>query len=380
MAYQIFAVAVGWHIYAITGSALDLGLIGLTQFAPSLALMLIVGHVADRYDRRRVSAACMVVGALAALALAGLAARNGASESAIFGAVLVVGTARAFQNPSMQALLPALVPKGELARAIASSATATQFATIAGPAIGGVLYVAGPAVAYLVCALLYVAGAALSTLIRFDHRPPSREPPSVESLLRGVAFIRAQPVMLGAISLDLFAVFLGGATALLPIYARDILDTGPWGLGILRSAPAAGALAMAIGLTRRPLGGDVGRKMFAAVAVYGGFTIVFGFSTDFWLSLASLAAMGAADMVSVVVRSSLVQLGTPDAMRGRVAAVNTLFIGASNQLGEFESGVTAAWFGTVPAVVLGGVGTLAVVALWMRLFPALARHDRLDVT
>jgi MFS family permease len=377
MAYQMLAVAVGWHIYAITGRALDLGLIGLAQFVPSLALVLVVGHVADRYDRRRVSALCMALGAFTAIALASLASADRASEIAIFVAVFTIGAARAFQNPALQALLPALVPKSELSRAIASSATATQSATIAGPALGGVLYVAGPAAVYAICALLYATGALLALAIRYDHTPPRRERASLESLMRGIAFIRSHPVMLGAISLDLVAVLLGGATALLPIYARDILETGPWGLGMLRSAPAVGALAMAIALAHRPLRGGAGHKMFVAVALYGAFTIAFGLSTQFWLSIAALAAMGAADMVSVVVRSSLMQLGTPDSMRGRVAAVNTMFIGASNQLGEFESGVTAAWFGTVPAVVLGGIGTLAVVALWTRLFPALARHDRL---
>ncbi len=377
MAYQMFAVAVGWHVYALTGSALDLGLIGLAQFVPSLALVLVVGHVADRYDRRRVSSLCMAVGAIAVLALAALAFRDRANEAVIFVAVFVIGTARAFQNPTMQALLPALVPREELARAIASSAMATQTATIAGPAVGGLLYVAGPTTVYGVCVALYVIGGVLSIAIRYDHAPPGREPPSFASLMRGIAFIRGHPVMLGAISLDLFAVFLGGATALLPIYARDILDTGPWGLGLLRSAPAIGALAMAMWLAGHPLRGGVGRKMFAGVALYGIATIVFGLSTIFWISLAALVVMGAADMVSVVVRSSLMQLGTPDQMRGRVAAVNTMFIGASNQLGEFESGLTAAWFGTVPAVVLGGIGTLAIVALWSKLFPSLARHDRL---
>jgi MFS family permease len=377
MAYQLLSVAVGWHVYALTGRALDLGLIGLAQFAPSLALVLVVGHVADRYDRRRTAALCMAIGAIAAVALAVVALSRSASAQPIFVAVLAIGAARAFQNPSMQALLPALVPSDELARAIASSATATQTATIAGPALGGLLYVAGPGVVYSVCAALYVAGALLARAVRYDHPPSAREPVSLASMLRGLGFIRGHPVMLGAISLDLFAVFLGGATALLPIYVRDILGTGPWGLGVLRSAPAVGALGMALSLARRPLRGGVGRTMFVAVAVYGACTVLFGLSTLLWLSVAALVAMGAADMVSVVIRSSLVQLETPDAMRGRVAAVNTMFIGASNQLGEFESGVTAAWFGTVPAVVLGGIGTLAVVAAWLRLFPALARRDRL---
>jgi MFS family permease len=278
----------------------------------------------------------------------------------------------------MQALLPSLVPSRDLSRAIATSATATQAAVIAGPAVGGVIYAFGASAVYVLCAVLYAAGVLLVRGIRLDHVTTSKDPPTVESLFAGIAFIRSHPVMLGAISLDLFAVFLGGATALLPIYARDILHIGPWGLGVLRSATAVGALFMALWLGRHPLRAGVGRTMFVSVAIYGVATIVFGLSTVAAVSFAALVVMGAADMVSVVIRSTLVQLGTPDAMRGRVNAVNTMFIGASNQLGEFESGVTAEWFGTVRAVVLGGMGTLVVVATWMRLFPALARYDRLD--
>lgn len=380
MAYQMLAVAVGWHIYELTSSPLDLGLIGLAQFMPSIALVLIVGHVADRYDRRQISRITMTIGILASMALAMASAMGEITQFAIFGAVVVIGAARAFQNPAMQSLLPALIPQRELSRAIAASASATQAAVIGGPALGGMLFAFGPPTVYAVCAALYAAGVVLMSRMRVDHAPGKRTPATLASLFKGIAYIRGHPVMLGVISLDLFAVFLGGATALLPVYARDILHIGPWGLGILRSATAVGALAMALWLARHPLQGGVGRLMFTAVAVYGAATIAFGVSTVFVLSFAALLVMGAADMVSVVIRSSLVQLGTPDDMRGRVNAVNTMSIGASNQLGEFESGVTATWFGTVPAVVIGGLGTLAVVGLWMRLFPRLARYDRLDTS
>ncbi|MEP6657130.1 MAG: MFS transporter [Betaproteobacteria bacterium] len=380
MAYQMLAVAVGWHIYELTSSPLDLGLIGLAQFMPSIALVLVVGHVADRYDRRQISRIMMTIGILASLALAMGSAMGEITEFAIFAAIFVIGAARAFQNPAMQALLPALIPQRDLSRAIASSASATQTAVIAGPALGGMLFAFGPPTVYAVCAALYAAGVVLMSRMRVDHAPGKRAPATLASLFKGIAYIRGHPVMLGVISLDLFAVFLGGATALLPVYARDILHIGPWGLGILRSATAVGALAMALWLARHPLQGGVGRMMFTAVAIYGVATIAFGVSTVFVLSFAALFVMGAADMVSVVIRSSLVQLGTPDEMRGRVNAVNTMFIGASNQLGEFESGVTAAWFGTVPAVVIGGLGTLVVVGLWTRLFPRLARYDRLETS
>jgi len=321
---------------------------------------------------------CQGVEAACAVALAAGSFAGWISPPAIFVTVVIVGAARAFQNPAMQALLPALVPSTELPRAVASYASATQTAIIVGPALGGLLYVLGPTTVYAVCAALYAIAALLMSAIRMNHRPPRREAASFATLTAGIRFIRGKPVMLGAISLDLFAVFLGGATALLPIYARDILQTGPAGLGALRSATAIGALVTALWLARRPLGPRAGRTMSICVAIFGAATIVFGLSTVFALSFVALLVMGAADMVSVVIRSSLVQLSTPDDMRGRVSAVNAMFIGASNQLGEFESGLTAAWFGTVPAVVLGGVGTLLVVALWQRLFPELARFDRLD--
>ena len=378
VAHQMLAVGVGWQIYALTGSALDLGFVGLAQFVPAFVLVLVAGHVADRFDRRRVLQACVVVEALAAGGLAFGSAQGWITEALIFALVFVVGAARAFQMPAMSALLPSLVPRALFARAIASNSAATQSAVIAGPALGGIVYVAGPAAVYAASAALFLATGLLVHLIRLARRPPRTEKVDLDSVLAGIRFIRSRPAVLGAISLDLFAVLLGGATALLPIYARDILQTGPWGLGLLRSSTAVGALAMALYLARKPLARHAGRLMFGGVALFGLATIVFGVSRWFPLSVLALATLGAADMVSVVVRSSLVQLRTPDEMRGRVSAVNALFIGTSNQLGEFESGVTAAWFGVVPSVVIGGLGTLVVVALWMRWFPELVKIDRLD--
>ena len=376
-AYQMQAVAVGWQVYALTGSALDLGLVGLAQFLPSVALLLVVGHVADRHDRRRIVSWCQRAESAAALTLALLSATGTITELAIFVLVAVIGAARAFEMPTQQSLVPAVVPASLLSRAVAANASAGQTAIVLGPALGGLLYVAGPTTVYGLCAAMFLAASLLVQRIHIERRPPRREPPTLNSVFAGIAYIRSHRELLGAISLDLFAVLLGGAAALLPIYARDILLTGPWGLGLLRSAPAVGALATAFWLARHPLQRHAGRTMFAAVALFGAATVVFGLSRSFPLSLAMLITLGAADMFSIVVRQSLVQLGTPDEMRGRVSAVNSMFIGASNQLGEFESGVTAAWFGTVPAVVLGGVGTLVVVVVWLRLFPELAAVDRL---
>jgi MFS family permease len=376
-AHQMVAVAVGWQVYSLTDSALDLGFVGLAQFLPSFVLVLVVGQVADRFDRRRVLQACMAAEALAALGLAGGSYTGVIETPMIFALVVVIGAARAFQMPAMQALLPALVPRALLSRAIAVNASAGQAAIIAGPALGGLIYAAGPTIVYATAAALFLVTGAAVFLIRFREPPPAPGKVSLDSVLAGIRFIRSRPAVLGAISLDLFAVLLGGATALLPIYARDILHAGPWALGLLRSSTAVGALVMALWLMRHPIGRNAGRTMFIAVAVFGLATLVFGLSRWFTVSLVALAVLGAADMISVVVRQSLVQLQTPDPMRGRVSAVNALFIGTSNQLGEFESGVTAAWFGAVPSVVIGGVGTLLVVLLWMRLFPELARIDRL---
>jgi len=376
-ANQMQAVAVGWQVYALTGSALDLGFVGLAQFLPSVALMLLVGHVADRYDRRRIVGLCQLIEAGAAGTLAVLTLRGTITEHAIFALVAVIGAARAFTLPAQQTLLPSLVPAALLPRAVAANASAGQTAIVLGPALGGFLYVAGPTLVYGLCTALFVSASVLNSTLRIERRPASREPPTLTTVFAGIAYIRRRRELLGAISLDLFAVLLGGATALLPIYARDILHTGPWGLGLLRSAPAAGALSMAVWLAHHPMARGAGRRMFAGVALFGIATIVFGISRSFALSVAALIVLGASDMISIVVRLSLVQLRTPDAMRGRVSAVNSMFIGASNQLGEFESGVTAAWFGTVPAVVIGGIGTLIVVVLWMRWFRELAAVDSL---
>jgi MFS family permease len=378
IAFQVQGVAVGWQIYALTGSPLILGLVGLAQFLPMFLLTLPAGHFADRRDRRAIARTCQAVEGLAAVALAVASFEGRLSEHGILAIVFVVGAARAFEAPTLQALLPGLVPAALFPRAAAATTSASQTAVILGPALGGVLYAAGPDVAYATAAVLFFVANALIGLIRLERTTAENEPVSLRSVFAGIAFIRSHSAVLGAISLDLFAVLLGGATALLPIYARDILHSGPLGLGLLRSAPAVGALAMSVVLARRPLAHRVGRIMFGAVAVFGLGTIVFAVSTSFALSLAALAVLGGADVISVVIRQSLVQIRTPVAMRGRVSAVNWMFIGTSNQLGEFESGATAALFGTVPAVVIGGVGTLVVVAVWMRLFPELLRFDSLD--
>jgi MFS family permease len=381
LAAQIQVVAVGWQMYTLTGSALDLGLVGLVQFLPSLALLFVVGPVVDRRDRRAVLAAARLVQGAATLGLAAASAGGWASREALFAFVLVLGATRAFEMPAAQSLLPALVPASMLSRAVALASTALQAATIAGPALGGVLHVAGAHVTYSVAGVGYLIAAAMAWRL-----PPQRDrgvqPPVTRTyLFAGIRFIRGRPALLGAISLDMVAVLLGGATALLPIYARDILHTGPWGLGLLRSAPAVGALGVALWLSRRPLRRRVGPLLFGAVALFGVATVAFGLSTSLPMSFAALAVLGGADMISVVIRMSIVQLETPDDMRGRVGAVNSVFIGASNQIGEFESGLLAAWLGPVAAVVLGGIGTIAAALLWMRRFPSLRALDRLeDVT
>ena len=376
-AFQMQSVAVGWLVYELTGSALDLGLVGLAQFVPMLALALVTGHVADNFDRSQILVACQAVKLLTAAALGLGSLYGGMPREAIFAVIFVFGAARAFEMPTLQALLPGVVPEPMLPRAVAASASANQTATIAGPALGGLLYAASPMLAFATCGILYVLSAFAIVRVHSRLKAADREPVSLDSLLAGIHYIHRNPVIMGAISLDLFAVLLGGATALLPIYAKDILHVGPTGLGVLRAAPGVGALVMSLYLARHPPRRRVGQQMFAAVAAFGIATIAFGLSASFPLSLVALALLGASDMVSVVIRASLVQLKTPDAMRGRVSAVNSVFIGSSNQLGEFESGLTAAWFGTVPSVVIGGVGTLVVVLLWMRFFPALARADRL---
>ena len=373
MGFQMVGVAVGWQLYALTGSALDLGLVGLVQFVPMFLLTLVVGQVADRCDRRRVVAACEGVKAAAAATLAIGTLYGWQSRTSLLALVALLGTAQAFGNPATTALVPGVVTRPLIAPAMAWLISAGQTAQIAGPALGGFLYALGPATPYVAAGALFALGGALVSAIRAAAPARAREPLSMAALFSGVAFIRHQRVLLGTMSLDLFAVLLGGATALLPVYARDILHVGPGGLGLLRSAPAAGALVTSLFLARRPLERRIGPILFRSVIVFGAATAVFGLSTSFPLSLLALSALGAADVVSMVIRSSLAQIRTPDAMRGRVSAVSSLFTGTSNQLGAFESGVAAALLGAVPAVLLGGLGTIAVALVWMALFPELRR-------
>ncbi|HEX2668975.1 MAG TPA: MFS transporter [Gammaproteobacteria bacterium] len=377
-AFQMLSVAVGWQIYDLTHRALDLGVIGLVQFIPSFVLALPAGHVADRFDRRRIVFLCQAVEGIATVFLAVGSVLHWFDETAILALVFLVGCARAFEFPTMQALLPSLVPTAILSRAMAAGSSASMTAMIVGPALGGFLYVAGAGTVYGVAALLFLGAALLMWQVKLERAPVAREPATLKTVFAGISFIRHRPVVLGAISLDLFAVLLGGATALLPVFARDILHTGPWGLGLLRAAPAVGALGMGLWLARKPITRRAGHIMFGSVAGFGLATLVFAVSTSFTLSLAALLALGALDMVSMVIRAALVQLETPDSMRGRVSAVNAIFINTSNQLGEFESGITAAWWGAVPATVVGGIGTLVAVALWMWWFPALRERERLE--
>jgi MFS family permease len=377
---QMQSVAIGWQVYALTGRPMALAWVGLAQFFPAVGLSLVTGHVADRVDRRKILLVCH--GAMAALSVGLLlAARSGATRvSPIYLLLVGIGTARAFLGPANQSILPTLVPVEHFGNAVAWGSSFWQLATVAGPMLGGVVYAAcgGPAAVYALAAACSLGALTLSAGIQPLGARAARSPATWSSVLAGVRYVWDNQIVLGAISLDLFAVLLGGATALLPVYARDVLHLGPWALGALRSAPAAGAAVTAVVLAMRPLESRAGAKMFAGVAVFGAATIVFGLSRSFWLSLVALALLGASDMVSVFVRSALVQLATPDAMRGRVSAVNMVFIGASNELGEFESGLTAQWLGTVPSVVVGGLGTLVVVAVWASRFPALRRINRLN--
>ena len=376
-AFEMLSVAVGWQVYATTGRVLDLGLIGLVQFVPSILLAFPAGHVADRYERRRVVSIAQVVVLAAIVVLTAASTADRVGEFAIFGVLFVIGVALAFEWPARRAMLPSLVPSALLPRAMALNSSGNQAANIVGPALGGFLYIAGPTIVYAVAAVLYLLSIVLIARLPRATATSGRKPATWKSVFAGVHFIRGKPDMLGVISLDLFAVLLGGATALLPVFARDVLHTGPVGLGLLRAAPAVGALLMALWLARRAIERRVGMTMFAAVAGFGIATIVFALSDRLWLSLVALSVLGACDMISVVIRQALVQLDTPDAMRGRVNSVEAVFINTSNQLGEFESGMLAAWVGAVPAVLIGGVGTLVVVALWMRWFPTLRRRERL---
>ncbi|MBP2231712.1 MFS family permease [Azospirillum agricola] len=378
LALQMQVVAVGWQVYDMTGSPMDLGLVGLFQFLPTLALALVAGHVVDSHDRRGVLLGALSIELAAIAALLSMTLAGALTPPAVFAIVALIGTAKSFEGPANQAILSATVPVEDLPNAVAWHASAVQVALISGPALGGLLYIAGPAAVYGFSTAAMLLSVVLILLMRPRPVTMTRRAMSLTNMLAGAAFIRSRPEILGAISLDLFAVLLGGATALLPIFARDVLHVGPWGLGLLRSAPALGALAAAICITRWGVRRHAGRWMLAAVASFGAATVAFGLSADPVLSFAALAVVGATDQISVFVRQTLVQLSTPDDMRGRVGAVASLFIGASNQLGEFESGALAAALGIVPAVVLGGLGAMGLAAGWAWMFPALRRIDRLS--
>jgi MFS family permease len=383
------SVAVAWQVYSITHRAIDLGYTGLALFLPGLLFLLPGGHAADRFDRRRVILICYSLQVLCSAALAALACRGIRSVYPIYAVLVCMGTARAFSGPASTALIPQLVPKAHFVNAVTWGGVIFQFANITGPALGGLLFTLplvrflpgtrfeGAGIVYLFT--LCTLGWFLALISTVHARPvrKDRRAPSLKVLLAGFQYVRGSSVLLGALSLDLFVVMLGGAVALLPIFAHDILHQGPRGLGMLRAAPAAGSVAMALVMTRFPIRRRAGRSLFLGVAVFGAATLVFGLSRNLWLSLAALAVAGAGDAVSVVIRGSVLQLATPPQMRGRVSAVNSLFVGGSNELGEFESGLTAQWWGAVRATVIGGLGALAVAAMWARLFPGLRRADEL---
>ncbi len=379
-ALEMLSVAVGWQVYDITHRALDLGLVGLAQFLPGFFLFLISGHAADRFNRRRLLILCYAGFAVCSALLLAVSSLHLASVYPIYVVLVLLGIVRSFNGPVSRSLLPQLVPEQHFPNAVAWNSSIFQTATILGPALGGLLYAffrqASPVYA---TALLVSVGAVISTLrieLRTKARP--REEVNWTTVLAGFRYIWREKVILGSISLDMFAVLLGGSVALLPVFAREILHTGPWGLGLLRSAPGVGAAIMAVLLAHRPLRRHVGATMLWCVAGFGVFTILFALSRSIVLSMIALLLVGATDMVSVIIRGTVVQLGTPDSMRGRVNAVDMLFIGVSNELGEFESGLTAHWFGAVPAVVLGGIGTLVVIAIWAGIFPELRKVQEIS--
>ncbi|MFM2130283.1 MAG: hypothetical protein RL477_1829 [Pseudomonadota bacterium] len=380
VAMQMQAVAIAWQVYEISRNPFDLGLIGLSLFLPAIGLVLVTGHVADRYNRKTIIQICLAADVFLALALTALAFVGTKSTWPIFVLLVGLGITRAFINPTWQAMMPNLVPQKDLANAVAWQSSAWQVASIGGPAVGGAVLVLGADVAYGISALMVLISVVLTGLIARREFVSAKEPVSWTSVLGGLVYIWQKKVILGAISLDLFAVVLGGCVALYPIYATDILGVGAQGLGLLRAAPAAGAVVCSLWLVRHPLHTHAGRTMFLAVALFGAGTVVFGVSTSFPLALAALFTMGAADMVSVYVRQTLVQLATPDSMRGRVGAVSSVFVTTSNEFGDFRAGMAAGFIGAVPAVVLGGAATLAVTALWARLFPQLRTVQRLDRT
>jgi hypothetical protein len=379
IAYQMLALVIGWQVYELTDSAFDLGLVGLIQFVPAVGLTLLVGHAADRYDRRLLIRGAQSVYVIAALMITVAMLTGTLSRNLLFVAVFLIGCGRIFEATTMSALVPALVPPPLIPRAVAAWTSANQTAIICGPALGGLIYAVQPVLVTALCVVFFATAITLISLVRPRALAEAREPPSFSAVLDGFHYIRTRRRLLGVVTLDLFVVLLGGVTALLPVFARDILEVGPIGLGLLRSAPAAGALITAIVLSRHPIERHIGHKMFAVVAIYGVATIVFGLSTWFPLSLLALAALGASDAVSIVVRFSLVQIETPDAMRGRVSAINYLFVGSSNTLGDFEAGAVAAWLGAVTSVLIGGVGSLLIAGTWMLLFPDLRRIDRYEL-
>jgi MFS family permease len=390
VALEMQSVAVGWQVYAITNRPLDLGYVGLAQFAPGFVLFLFAGHAADLFDRRKLLTCCYAGYGLCSALLLAISWRAPQSVHLIYVVLVFVGVSRSFSFPVSRAILPHLVPEAHFSNAVAWNASTFQIATIAGPALGGIAYALfrGPEAVYALAVTVSILSIVLTLRIHplpvspekeMAERVTGKEPISMRTVLAGFRFIHERKLILGSISLDIFAVLLGGAVALLPVYARTILHTGPWGLGLLRSSPGVGAALMAIVVAHRPIHRRAGLTMLLAVAAFGIFTIVFGISHSLILSLVALFLTGAADMVSVIIRATLVQVATPDEMRGRVNAVDMLFIGVSNELGEFESGLTAQWFGTVPAVVLGGVGTLVVIATWAWLFPELRKADELTV-
>jgi MFS family permease len=374
---EMQSVAVGWQVYEITKRPLDLGLIGLAQFFPGILLFLISGHAADRLDRRRLLVACHCGFALCFGLLLWQSVRGVHSVYPIYVVMVLVGVVRSFTGPVTRAILPQLVPEEHFPNAVARAATVFQTATILGPALGGIVYAAfrGPVAVYAGAIASAIAAAGFTLRIKTPAKPRPREEMSLKSMLAGIRYIWRQKLVLGSISLDLFAVLLGEPVALLPAFAKDILHVGPWGLGLLRCSKGIGAAAMAILLAHRPLRRKMGTTLLWTVAVYGVFTILFGISRSLVLSMLALALVGASDMVSVIIRATFLQLGTPDEMRGRVNAVDMVFIGASNQVGQFESGVTAQWFGTVPAVLFGGIGAIVVTGLWAWLFPELRRAE-----
>ncbi|HEX7641154.1 MAG TPA: MFS transporter [Burkholderiaceae bacterium] len=376
IAVQMQSVAIGWQVYAMTGNVYDLGMIGLAQFAPFLCLILFAGHVADVFNRRHIILCCFVAQLLCSLGLFGYTMSGSPVVWPVFAVLVLYGSARAFMMPATQAVLIHLVPGESFSKAVALSSSSFQVAVILGPTLGGLIYLAGPRAVYCTVAVLLCLSIVLMSCTRLAGQPARREPATWHTLFEGLRFVWSQPMVLGAMSLDLFAVLFGGATALLPAFASDVLHAGPTALGLLRTATGIGAALTSVALAFRPITSRVGRWMFGGVAVFGAGTVVLGTTDSLAVALAALFLMGAGDMVSVYIRHILVQFATPDAIRGRVSAVNAVFIGASNELGEFESGVTAGWFGLIRALILGGVATLVVTATWAKLFPVLSGMDK----